>query len=230
MSDWDNVKSTHSQRKAELDSKANPSALEQKISRMNAAIFRYTQTAGISQNPNNNTDYEEASNTFKELSELQKGYIDLNKKLLKNVRELSDNSDTRNKLQDVGKLKNDINQLEKELQTTKKEAETASARQYGIQKTDEKVSYYQGFSAMIGFVKPLHPFSVPFLIAFGLIFLFFSALLLREMFTPVSGGDLTEDIFSLFTDARFYAVMTGVGLIAVVILVLGFYGKLGKNL
>jgi hypothetical protein len=230
MSDWNNVKSSHYQRKAELDSKTNHNALEQKISRMNAAIFRYTQTAGISQNPNNNSDYEEASSTFKELSELQKNYMNLNKTLLKNVRALSDDSDTRNKLHHVGKLNNDIKQLEKELQTTKKEAETATARQYGIQKTDEKVSYYQGFSGMIGFVRPLHPFSVPFLIAFGLIFLFFSALLLREMFTPIGDVVSTEELFSLFTDTRFYAVMAGLGLISVVILVLAFYGKLGKNL
>jgi len=229
MSDWNSVKSSYHQRKAELDSKTDNNALEQKISKMNAAIFRYTQTAGISQNPNTNSDYEEASNTFKTLSELQKSYIDLNKTLLRNVRALTDDSDTRNKLQHVGELKNNISQLEKELQTTKKEAETADARQYGIQKTDQKVSYYQGFSAMIGFVRPLHPFSVPFLISFGLIFLFFSALLLREMSTPVSGTS-SEGLFSLFTDSRFYAVMAGLGLVFIVILILSFYGILGKNL
>jgi hypothetical protein len=229
MSDWNSVKSSYRHRKAELDSKTDNNALEQKISKMNAAIFRYTQTAGISQNPSTNADYEEASTTFKSLSELQKSYIDLNKSLLRNVRTLTDDSDTRNKLQQVGELKNNISQLEKELQTTKKEAETADARQYGIQKTDEKVSYYQGFSAMIGFVRPLHPFSVPFLISFGIIFLFFSALLLREMSTPVSETS-SEGIFSLFTDTRFYAVITGLGIVFIVILVLGFYGVLGKNL
>ena len=155
----------------------------------------------------------------------------LNKSLSEKVRELSDNSDVRNKLQYIGKLNNDINILEKELQITKKEADTSTARQYGIQKTDEKVSYYQGFSAMIGFVKPLHPFSVPFLIAFGLIFLFFSALLLREMSTSTSVNvSSTNELFSLFTDTRLYAVMGGLGLIFIVILVLAVYGKLGKNL
>jgi len=99
MSNWNSVKTSHFQRKAELDSKTNPSALEQKISRMNAAIFRYTQTAGISQNPDTNSDYEEASRTFKDLSELQKNYMNLNKTLLKNVRGLTDDSDARNKLQ-----------------------------------------------------------------------------------------------------------------------------------
>jgi uncharacterized membrane protein YkgB len=51
------------------------------------------------------------------------------------------------------------------------------------------------------------------------------------MFTPLGGEVSTgEELFSLFKDTRLYAVSAGLGLIAVIILVLSFYGKLGKNL
>lgn len=235
MSSWEQQKASLASKKQELDTKTSSSAIESIVSGMNAAIFRYTQSAGISRNPDKNVDYTEANSKFQQISDYQQQYADLNKTLSNTVRQMTDSADVKNKLAEVGKLRNEIAQMEKELETTKTESETSVTRQQSVEKPRQELSWYQGFSGLIGFTKPLKQFSIAFLVGFGLLFLFFSGLMLRDFFLPTASGSYAtnlyaqEGLFSVFTDARFFAVMAGVGLVLTVLLILSMSGKLGKN-
>lgn len=232
---WQQVRDQLGQQKSQLDSQTTDGAIDQIIDQMNAAISRYTNTAGISANPDNNPDYTTANQKFIELINLQKRYSDLIKTLGNKVRQMSDDSDTRAKLEQIGRLKQDIARLEQELNTSKTEAQTSQTRQASVEKPRSDTSNYQGFSGMILFDRPLRPFSIPFLIGFGLLFLFFSGIMLREFFTPSSDSYMSNSmyqeggIFAIFTDARFYSVLAGVSIVAIVVAILAFSGRLGKR-
>ncbi len=232
---WDEQKRNLTTLKSSLDSRTTPSAIESIVNGMNSAIMRYTQNAGIAQGNNGqNTDWQEANAKFLQLATLQQEYQNLNKTLARSVKNLTDNSDVRNKLEQIGQLRGQITELEKELETVKQEAETSQTRQTSVEKPREQLSWYQGFGGYIGFTNPLRQVSLPFLIAFGLLFLYFSGLMLKEVFAPVTGTYNTstsyqqEGLFALFTDSRFYAVLGGIGLVGIVLGVLGYTGRLGK--
>jgi hypothetical protein len=232
---WQQFRDQLSQRKSGLDSQTTDGAIDQLIEQMNVAISRYTNTAGISANPDNNPEYATANEKFKQLATLQQQYLDLIKTLGNRVRQMADDSDTKAKLQQVGRIKQDIARLERELNTVKQESETSQARQGTVEKPRTNTSYYQGFSGLILFDRPLRPLSIPFLVAFGLLFLFFSGLMLREFFTPSADSYLSNSsyqeggLFAVFTDARFYSVMAGVSIIALVVGILAWSGRLGKR-
>ena len=87
------------------------------------------------------------------------------------------------------------------------------------------------FGTKVGFTKPLHKISVPILIGFGILLLFLSGLLLQEFFIVPSQVQTmdSESIFSFFTDSRFYSLLAGISFVSIVIGILAYTGRLGKN-
>lgn len=232
---WEEQKRNLTTLKTNLDQRTTDAAIESIVSGMNASIARYTQNAGIAEGNNGqNTNYSDAVSKFTQLATLQQEYQKLNQTLASSVKQMTTNSDVRNKLEVVGKLRNEIVDLEKELRTVKQEAETSQARQVSVEKPREQLSWYQGFSGRLGFTNPLRQSSIPFLIAFGILFLYFSGLLLKELFGPTTGSFVSnaayqdQGLFAVFMDSRFYSVLGGLGLVAIVLGVLSYTGKLGK--
>ena len=238
MATWDQLKTTLQNQKAELDSRTTDIVINQKVTNMNDAVYRYVNRAGISQNPGSNPDYTTANTIFNELSSLETNYITLNTNLSGAVRQVTSSADVQNKLQTVGTIRNDIINLEKELKDVRQDADTSLARQGNLEKPSQQVSFYQGIGAKLGFTKPLHLVSVSVLISFGLLLLFLSGLMLRDFFSPSAGSanlysaynTVGTGVFSLFTDSRAYSVLAGVVLVFTVIGILSVKGVLGKNL
>ena len=234
MATWEQVKTNLQSQKKELDTRTTDQLINQKVSNMNDAAFRYVSKAGISQNPGSNADYTTANTIFNELSALEKNYAILNTNLSTALRQVTNSADVQNKLQTVGTLRNDIGNLEKELKHVKQDADTSLARQGNVTNPNQQVSMYQGISGTLGFVKPIRTISVPILLALGILLLFLSGLMLRDFFSPSSGfntfGSETESVFSLFTDTRFYSVMAGVVLVTTVLGILSYKGVLGHTL
>ncbi len=236
MATWDQLKTGLMSQKTELDTRTTDAIIDQKVTAMNNAISRFVSRAGISQNPASDADYNTANNIFNELSALEKNYITLNTNLSAAIRQMTSASDVQNKLQTVGTLRNDIINLERELKDVKQDANTSLARQDSVEKPAQSVSFYQGFGANLGFTKPLHKLSIPILIGFGILLLFFSGLILRDFFSPTVGSygamnDIgVEGVFSLFTDSRAISVLSGVVFVIIVITILSVYGYLGSTL
>ena len=233
MATWDQLKANLMEQKTQLDTRTTESTINQKVTAMNDAIFRYINRAGISQNPGSNPDYTAANTTFNELTALEGNYITLNTNLSAAIRQMTSASDVQNKLQTVGSLRNDIINLERELKDVKQDTNTSLARQDSVDKPAQDVSYYQGFGAKLGFTKPLNKLSIPILIGFGLLLLFLSGLMLRDFFTPSLGSynmASGSDVFSLFTDSRGISVLAGVIFVVVVLGILSVRGYLGTTL
>lgn len=234
MATWEQLKANLQSQKNELDTRTTDKLINQKVTNMNAAVSRYVNKAGISQNPDSDADYTTANTIFNELSTLEKNYAVLNTRLSAALRQVTNASDVQNKLQTVGTLRNDILNLEKELKHVKQDADTSLARQGTVTKPNQEVSMYQGISGTLGFVKPIRTISVPILLALGILLLFLSGLMLRDFFSPSSGlntfGSEADSVFSLFTDSRFYSVMAGVVLVSTVLGILSYKGVLGHTL
>jgi hypothetical protein len=239
MASWDEAKAAYQVQKDFLDRKTENPKIESLVDEMNAAIGRYTEAAGITPNGGaTNANYATANAKFQELVGYQQSYSNLIKRLSTSLRGLTETTDVQNKLEQIGTLRNEIVNLERELKNVKQDAETSKARQTDVETPRQNISYYQGFSGMIGFTRPIKLFTVPILIGFSLFLLFISGLILREFFLPASGynlgyggyGGSEGGIFSFFTDSRFYAVMGGVALVISVVAVLAYSGKLGSKL
>lgn len=238
MSSWNEFKKTAQQEKSMLDSKFTDTTITSKVTQMNAALSRYIGRAGISKTPNSATDpdYGSAQTLFQELTQGIKQYTGLNKRMAQQLGNIAGNADIQNKLKQVGTIREDIPKLEKELADTKQDLETANARQQNAVKPVEDTSFYQGFSSRVGFTKPLHTYSIPILIGFGILLLFMSGLMLRDFSMPTAGnayGTPTYElggVFSLFTDSRFYSVAAGASFVFAVVGVLSYSGFLGQKL
>ena len=238
MAAWDQLKANLLGQKTELDTRTTDAVIDQKVENMNAAIYRFVNNAGISQNPGSNSDYTTANTIFNEISALENNYITLNTNLTGAVRQMTSASDVQNKLQQVGTMRNDIINLEKELKNVKQDADTSLARQGDVERPAQQVSFYQGIGAKLGFTKPLHLVSVSVLISFGILLLFLSGLMLRDFFSPSAGAaniyssynSVSTGVFSLFTDSRAYSVLAGIVLVFTVVGILSVKGVLGKTM
>jgi hypothetical protein len=238
MASWDDFKKTAQQEKNGLDAKFTDTYITSKVTQMNDALSRYVKRAGIStvQGSNSDSDYLSAQTIFQEITNGVKQYGQINKRMAQQLGNMAGNADVQNKLKSVGEMRQDIPRLEKELADTRQDLETAKARQENAVKPVKDTSFYQGFSSRVGFTKPLHTYSIPILMSFGLLLLFLSGLMLRDFFTPSSGlasnfaGYSSDGVFSLFSDSRFYSVAAGMVFVFVVLGILSYSGFLGQTL
>lgn len=228
---WATDKQTFNARKEALD-RFDTNAIRNLGQTVNTFIKQYVNTAGISENPNENQNYVNANRYFEQLVSKQKEYIALNQDLSNKIIELSGAGDIQSTLKALGNNRMNIIKLEKELQSLKQDAETSRSREKTLEKPRTDISWYQGFASKIGFTKPLHQISVPILIGFGVLLLFLSGLLLKDFFSGSENTSIieSEGLFLLFTDSRFYSVLGGITLISIVLGILAYTGHLGKRM
>jgi len=232
---WDSVKKTYTQQKDAIFKRTSDKNIQDLVGNMNAAIQRFTNSAGISTNPASDPNYTQAQMSFTRLASDEKEHVKLNRNLSNAIKNMTSSGDLEAKLKQVGTLRDETANLEKEYNHVKQDLETSKARQHDIETPRKDISYYQGFSGRLGFTKPLQLYSIPFLVGFGLLCLFFSGLMMKEFFAPVSGGvwdvgmGATEGMGSFFTDSRFYAVLGGISFVGAVLSILAYSGAMGKS-
>ena len=234
MASWDDHKASFEQRANLLTSQTTDQKITDLVTTMNRGIKAYTARGGIKpRDASTDPDYDSATKTFQTLSDLQKQYITLNKEITSFISYSSNNKDVQNKLAKVGELKASIAKLEKALEEAKQDESVSKSRQDSVEHTRRNISMYQGFSYYIGLTRPIHTYSIPFLIGFGIILLFFSGLLLKEFFAAppnsYNTGSGSESVFSFFTDSRFYSALGGIVFVFTVVSILAATGRLGKR-
>jgi len=235
---WSEQKKVYEQRKQDLDSKTSDAQVDSLVNELNTNIKNFSNAAGVAPTtPGDNPFQKAAEQTFVKLMTYQEEYAKLNKDISSYIRDQTTSTDIQGKLQQVATLQDDIAKAEKSLQDAKQDAETSKTRQSTVQHPEQNLSWYQGFSAKVGFTKPLKITSIPFLIGFGLLFLFFSGLILKDFFAPSAGYygsssayNTSSSVFSVFTDARFYSVLAGITFVGVLVGILAATGRLGKRI
>jgi hypothetical protein len=235
MSDWDNLKAEYQRNRDLLDGVTTDENLARVVNGMNANILNYTNRAGISRGSDADPAVVTVNTNLQAIQTTENAYVTINSILSKGIKELSSSADIEGKLKLVGQIQQDIKKLKKEVNDAKHDSDTAKTRQSSIEEPQTKLSMYQGFGARIGFVKPLYQTSIPFLLGFGVLFLFLSGLILREFFLPELGSSTSinseggSSLFAIFTDSRFLAVSAGMAFIIAILFILSFSGYLGKN-
>ena len=230
MTTWGQIKSYFNQQKELVDSQSTDPIIESTVSNMNHAIANYINRAGIWPNGGDDPDYNASLVAFEDLQTLQQNYIDLNTSLTAQITALTNNADLEAKLREVGQIKEDIAKLLKSLKNAENDASISKSRQESVENAQKNLSYYQGFSAKLGFAKPLHKISIPFLIGFGILLFFFSALLLKEFILTKNTSEAIYNSFreSFFNDYRFHAAIGGVVFTVVLVAILAASGRLGS--
>lgn len=131
----------------------------------------------------------------------------------------------------IGELQQDIMDLQKHVAEKEQDVETAKARHDIIDTRDKKVSDYQGVSARLGFLKPIHETSVSILIGLGIFLIIASIYVGYTMFSPsgLANVGLANTSYSGFLgnfDKK--AFLLGVGSVVVVVVVLSWAGLYGR--
>jgi hypothetical protein len=231
MSNWKEFKSNMQATKARIDTQYLRDK-DNKESMLKNAFSRYVKGAGI----NKDSDYTEIQNNLRWFDQVLSLYQSINKRISEIIKEMTSDTNLKGKLSEVGQLQEDVIKKELELKRVKEEAETSYTRHKQVENPTSDQSFYQGFGASIGFKRPLHLHSIPFLIGFGIFILFLSGLLLRDFFSP-SLGSITNiasyqqsGIGDFFTDSRFYSVAAGGVFVFVVIGILAYAGRLGSTI
>jgi hypothetical protein len=234
---WDTFKQSITEEKRILDQTYSDANIQSQQDNLKAAFSRYVNRAGIAQTPGgDNVDYTSAENSLRWLTSGLKQYQELNKRISEQIQFTVNDGNLRSKLSQVGQVQDDLNRLEKELKIAKQETDTSRARQQQVDKPVADQSFYQGFGAGLGFTRPLHVYSIPFLVGFGIFILFLSGLLLRDFFGPSLGPVTNTAVYdragitSFFTDARFYSVLAGATLVFTVMGILAYSGRLGSTI
>lgn len=230
---WQEQKQGFEQRKLALDELTSDAKIDSLVNSLNTNLKEFTNRAGVSpQAPGQNQFQQAAEARFVQLATYQEEYAKLNKDLSSTIRNSAASTDIQAKLQQIATLQDQIAKAEKSLQDAKTDAETSKTRQSTVQHPERDLSYYQGFSSYVGFTKPLKLTSIPFLIGFGILFLFFSGLILKDFFAPSLGPlpSTSGSMISIFTDARFYSVLSGITFVGILLGMLGASGYLGKRI
>jgi hypothetical protein len=131
---------------------------------------------------------------------------------------------------EIGVLQQDIMELQKHVAEKEQDVETAKARHDTIDGSLKKVSDYQGISARLGFLKPIHETSVSILIGLGIFLIIASIYVGYTMFGPAGSGLATNTSYSGFLvnfDKK--AFLLGVGAVVVVVAVLSWLGLYGRS-
>lgn len=220
------------------------------VQTLNTNFKTYIQSAGISPTTDTTQDanYTNAKNSYSNIFLLQKTYDLLNSKLSALLRQSTNNQDAQAKLQRIGQLQQEIANLKKDIETAKSDLDVAQSRQATLEDPNSKVSYYQGFAGYFGFTKPLHKWSIPILLSFGILSLILSAILLRELGGSAIGIATKQAIqtasekVGVSTSSEFYSYNTnendsvfkksllfGAGISFIGFIGLAFYGYLGKS-
>jgi hypothetical protein len=208
--------------------------IKTRIAALNSNMKKYVRVAGIGAEAG--AAYTEAQKAYDSLVSGLKENTKLNNCLANFVRASVNDENLNNKLTNIGKLNKEITNLQKNIENAKHDLEVSRTRQKNIQESEKETTLYQGFSGKIGFLRPLKKSSVPILIALGIVMVLFTALLLKEFFTPTVGFAEsvpyfnTSGIGSLFTNERFYSASAGFISTVIIVGVLAYYGYLGTSI
>jgi hypothetical protein len=133
---------------------------------------------------------------------------------------------------EMGVLQQEIIELQKHVAEKEQDVETAKARHDTIDGSLKKVSDYQGFSARLGFLKPIHETSVSILIGLGIFLIIASIYVGYTMFGQagaVAGAPLNTSYSGFLGNFDKKAFLLGVGAVVIVVAVLSWLGLYGRS-
>lgn len=132
-------------------------------------------------------------------------------------------------LSTIGEFQKDIADLKTKTAEKQQDVETAESRHNSIVKSEKSVSDYQGISARLGIMRPIHETSVSLLIGIGIFLTLASVYLGYSILSPVSVMNTSTGASGFFANFDKKAFLLGVASVAFLVGILSYLGIYGRS-
>jgi hypothetical protein len=129
----------------------------------------------------------------------------------------------------IGEFQTEIADLKTKTAEKQQDVETAESRHNSIVKSEKSVSDYQGISARLGIMRPIHETSVSLLIGIGIFLTLASVYLGYSILSPVSVMNTSTGASGFFANFDKKAFLLGVASITLLVGILSYLGIYGRS-
>jgi hypothetical protein len=202
------------------------------ITELNKAVGNYISRGGISQDPNNNPDYNTILQLTERAESIKNKYAELNDNIMKYVSTQTKDNNLSGLLAENGELQKQINRLEKIKDEIKIDVESAIARDQLLRSRNTDISRHQLFILD----RPVRKALIPFIWVISVLFIGIGLVIFR-MTAPTIATSVTTNIAqptifmmiaAFFTNKAVLVSLLVSALIVIVFLALKIAGVFGK--
>jgi hypothetical protein len=180
-----------------IKSELNSYPLASKYQTFQSNFDAYIQSSGISSIPydssGQNPLWKAAHDSWLELKTHLISYQTLNQNLTATLGTYG-TQNINNLLQGLGTKQRSLSDLQNSLEAVNQEYDIAKSRQDSVKNANKDQSFFQGFSAMIGFTRPIKKLSVALFLGIGFFIIIMCGIILRDHFSS------SLDIATQYTD------------------------------
>jgi hypothetical protein len=202
------------------------------ITELNTAFGNFIGKGGISQDPNNNPDYNTIQTLINKGNSIKNRYIELNDDILKFLSTQSQNNNLSGTLQENGELQKQINRLEKILLQMKIDVDSAIARDELLRSRNTDITRHKLFLLD----RPVRKGLIAYLWVISILFIGVGIIIFRitfpsVSFSPNSTGTATnifETLIEFITNKMVLMSLLGSALIVILFLSLKIAGVFGR--
>jgi hypothetical protein len=162
---------------------------QQLITELNKAVGNFIQKGGISQDPNNNPDYNRILELTDKAEKIKQKYAELNDDILRFVTKEANNNNLAGLLTETGELQKHINKLNKIKDDIKVDVQSAIARDELLRSRNVDISRHQLFVLD----RPIRKGLIPYLWVISVLFIGVGLVIFKMTVPQISLGN-TEGI------------------------------------
>jgi hypothetical protein len=201
------------------------------ITDLNTAVGNYITKGGISQDPNNNPDYNTIIKLTERAEGIKKRYTALNDDILKYLTNQAKDNDLAGLLRENGELQKQINKLEKIQDDMKVDISSAVARDKLLRSRDTDLTRHQLFILD----RPIKKGGIPYLWVISILFIGIGLVILKMTMptfattpTNAASGSILLMVTEFFSNKIVLISLLSSALIVILFLSLKIAGVFGK--
>lgn len=201
------------------------------IQDLNTAVGNYIAKSGLSQDPNNNPDYNNIQTLMKKAEDIKLRYLQLNDDILKYLSTQSGDNNLGKILADNGDLQKQINKLEKVIKEIQVDVDTAIERDKLLRSRDKDITRHQLFILD----RPVRRGMIPYLWVVSILFIGIGLVIFRMTLPTIplpsaaeGGTSFVSQLTEFFTGKIVLVSLLGSAIITILFLSLKIAGVFGK--
>jgi hypothetical protein len=201
------------------------------ITELNKAVGSFVAKGGVSQDPNNNPDYNNIVKLTQRAESIKQRYAALNDDILKYLTTVAKDDDLVGLLKENGELQKQINRLEKIQDEMKIDVTSAIARDELLRTRNTEVSRHQLFILD----RPVRRGLIPYLWVVAVLFIGIGLVIFKMTMPVISTGVNSADgasfvttLMEFFTNKIVLSSLLGSAIIVIIFLSLKIGGVFGK--
>ena len=199
------------------------------ITELNKAVGSFVAKGGVSQDPNNNPDYNNVVKLTQRAESIKQRYAALNDDILKYLTTVAKDDDLAGLLKENGELQKQINRLEKIQDEMKIDVTSAIARDEVLRTRNTEVTRHQLFILD----RPVRRGLIPYLWVIAVLFIGIGLVIFKMTMPVIStngaeGVSFVTTLMEFFTNKIVLSSLLGSAIIVIIFLSLKIGGVFGK--